>query len=75
MDSVINDRFLKAVGKNIRRIRRQRNVSMEKLALVSNIGSRQLGRIERGEVNASIISILRISKGLDINILFLFEFE
>ncbi len=74
MNSAMNDLFLKAVGKNIRRIRRERNLSMENLALDSMIGSRQLGRIERGEVSATIISLLRISRGLHVNILFFFEF-
>jgi transcriptional regulator with XRE-family HTH domain len=66
--------YLKSFGNNLRRIRKDQNISMESLAFGTEIDYRQIGRIERGEINTSILSLLRISEFLktDMNIFFLF---
>lgn len=46
---------------------------MESLANEVEIEYRQLGRIERGEINTSIISILRISEVLRVDIYLFFQ--
>lgn len=48
---------------------------MEALANESEIEYRQLGRIERGEVNTTIISLLRIAEILKVDIKILFDFD
>ena len=53
--------FLKTVGSNIRNIRNSKGLSMEALSNEANIEYRQLGRIERGEVNTTLISLLKIA--------------
>lgn len=58
------DTFLKTVGKNVRKIRIEKGLSMEALANEAEIEYRQLGRIERGEVNTTIISLLKIADAL-----------
>lgn len=67
--------FLKLVGKNIRRIRKAKGLSMEILANESEIDYRQLGRIERGEGNSTIISLYRIAKTLGVEIKEFFTHE
>jgi transcriptional regulator with XRE-family HTH domain len=62
------DAFLKQIGNNVRRIRNQKGLTMETVANEAQIEYRQLGRIERGEVNATIISLLKISTVLKINL-------
>jgi transcriptional regulator with XRE-family HTH domain len=55
------DKFLKEVGMNVRRIRKDRGLTMEDVAHEANMEYRQLGRIERGEVSATITSFLRLA--------------
>ena len=48
---------------------------MEAVANEAEIEYRQLGRIERGEVNTTIVSLLRIAKILKVDIKILFDFD
>jgi transcriptional regulator with XRE-family HTH domain len=62
------DNFLKEFGKQVRLIRKERGMTMEAVAYKAGIEYRQLGRIERGEVNATLISLLKISEALDVEL-------
>jgi len=62
------DTFLKCVGANIRRIRNEKGLTMESLAHETEIEYRQIGRIERGEINTTIISLVRIAEVLKVDI-------
>ena len=66
MDNSHYDIFLKEVGKQVRRIRKEKGLSMETLAYNTEIEYRQLGRIERGEINTTIISLKKLAKALDV---------
>ena len=68
------DTYLKKFGLNLRKIRKEKGYTMESLANEAEIEYRQFGRIERGEINTSIISILRISEvlGTEMSDLFIF---
>ena len=67
------DTFLKKVGSKLRKLRNEKGYSMESLANEAEIEYRQLGRIERGEINTSIISLLRICEILQVEMKELFE--
>ncbi|MEY2793842.1 MAG: hypothetical protein RJA76_1834 [Bacteroidota bacterium] len=58
----------KLVGQNIRLVRQSKGFTIEKLALDANIESKQLRRIELGEVNTSIYQIYNLSNSLDIHL-------
>ena len=77
MDKDRYDIFLKAFGKHLRHIRKEKGLSMESVAYEAEIEYRQLGRIERGEVNTTLVSILRIAEVLkvDLNTLFTFQYR
>ncbi|TWJ02205.1 DNA-binding XRE family transcriptional regulator [Mucilaginibacter frigoritolerans] len=62
------DTFLKTVGNNVRSIRIEKGLTMEALANEAEIEYRQLGRIERGEVNTTIVSLLKIANVLEVNV-------
>ena len=72
MDKKDYEIFLKAVGANIRNIRNEKGLSMETLAHQTEIEYRQIGRIERGEVNTTIISLHRIAEVLKVDITLFF---
>jgi transcriptional regulator with XRE-family HTH domain len=61
------------VGATLRIKRKDKGFTMENLANETEIEYRQLGRIERGEINTSIISLLRICEILQMEMKELFE--
>ena len=74
---MINNRdigVLKAFGENLRGIREKKGISQLQLGLKADISKNQIGNIERGEVNATVISILAIAKALGISPKDLFDF-
>jgi transcriptional regulator with XRE-family HTH domain len=67
--------FLLKLGNNIRRIRKIKGLSMEGLANEIEMEYRQLGRIERGEINTTILSLLKISVALKVSVKDLLDFD
>ena len=59
-------RFVKAVGENIKKRRKKKNVSLEELGLRIGISRMDMHRIERG-YNITLITILKISLALNIS--------
>lgn len=53
------------IGQRIRDKRKEKGISQEKLALICNIDRSYLGRIERGEVNITILKLYEISTILE----------
>ena len=66
--------YLKALGAKIRQIRKSKLLSMESLSNEANIEYRQLGRIERGEINTSVISLLNLADALNTEVVDFFKF-
>lgn len=63
----------KAVGQRIRNYRMNQGLSQEKLAELSGCHPTYVGQLERGEKNATIESIERITAALSISLSKLFE--
>lgn len=61
--------IIKIIGENIRELRLERQLSQFQLNIDSGLGKNQLGRLERGEHTPTIITLLKISKALDVSIL------
>ncbi len=55
------------IGHAIRSCRVEQKISQEKLALLCNIDRSYLGRIERGEVNITVLKLYEIAKVLKIS--------
>ena len=60
--------FLKRVGNKVRGFRKDKNFTMENLAFETDIEYRQIGRIERGEINTTLLSMMRISIALNVEL-------
>jgi len=56
------------IGERIRKIRKEKEISQEKLAFCSGLNRTYISLVERGESNPSILSLERIAKGLGVNI-------
>lgn len=63
----------KIFGMQIKKYRKSLNISQEELGERSGLHSTYIGQIERGEKNASLESIQKLSRGLNISIAQLFE--
>ena len=63
----------KAVGQRIRNYRTQKGLSQEKLAELAGCHPTYIGQLERGEKNATLESIERITVALGITLSKLFE--
>ena len=63
----------KAIGQRIRNYRTNQGLSQEKLAELSGCHPTYIGQLERGEKNATIESIEKISLALNIPLSQLFE--
>jgi transcriptional regulator with XRE-family HTH domain len=54
------------LGKNVRRLRRQRGMTQEELAFEAKIDLTYMGAIERGRRNPSLLVMARIAKALSV---------
>lgn len=65
----IKERF----GKAIVSLRREQNLSQEKLAEKASLDRTYIGGVERGERNISILNIEKLSKALQIEVSEIFK--
>jgi len=70
-----NEIFIKEFGKNLRRIRMSKNISMQNLAYTINVEYSQISRIELGKISTSISTIYEIAKALEVPVFELFVFD
>lgn len=68
-----NKQHLLALGKRIKFFREEKGVSQEQLAAICNVHRTYIGMLERAERNATIISIIKVAKGLNIPLVKLLE--
>lgn len=62
------DPSLVALGKTIRRIRISKDISQEKLALIAEVDRSYVGRVERGDNNVAILTLLKLAKAMDVTL-------
>ncbi len=59
---------LEAFGQNLRRLRKEKKLSMEALANLAEIELSQIYRIETGKINPKLTTLLKIVKALGISL-------
>ena len=64
-----------AIATNLKQVRMERNLHQEDLAIAIGSCGRTIGRIERGERNASLELALRLSQYLKCTVEELFQIE
>jgi transcriptional regulator with XRE-family HTH domain len=60
-------KFKKLLGHNVRRVRVDRRLSVEKLALEAGLAYSQVSRIELGKISTSAYTIYVISRTLEVS--------
>ncbi|GAB4000781.1 hypothetical protein GCM10028807_54750 [Spirosoma daeguense] len=66
--------FIKLFGVSVRQKRQQKGLSQDELAYQCQVDVRQIGRIERGEINTTISTVLVLARALEVSIADLFDF-
>jgi len=61
------------VGRRIRKIREEKNISQQDLAAKCNFEKSNMSRIEAGRVNSTLSTLEKVSKALDVDIAELFK--
>lgn len=62
------------IGDRIRQLRKEKGLSQEKLGYESELHCTHIGSIERGQKNFSIDTLIKIAKGLNVEVADLFNF-
>lgn len=55
------------IGHNLQRIRKQRGLSLDKLAALTNVSKGMLHQMERGEIQPTVTIVWKIATGLNIS--------
>ena len=64
--------ILSVIGNAVRKERRHKGWTQETLSEMSHVDRSFLSKIERGEVNVSVLTLCEIAKALNVNIIELF---
>lgn len=55
-------------GQSIRMVRLEKKMSQEQLALLSEVDRSYIGRVERGDNNVAILTLVKICSALDLTL-------
>lgn len=63
-----NKKFIMAFGAKVKELRLSQNMSQEGLANTADIPISQIGRIERGEINTTLITVKALADALGVKV-------
>lgn len=72
---ISKEEFLKVFGINLKATRLDKNLSYRQLAQRCDIDYSHISRIEKGEINIQLSTVLELAKGLEIHPKELFNFK
>lgn len=55
-------------GMKLRKVRKEKGISQDRLALIADIDRSYVGRIERGEVNITLEKVYGLAQALECNV-------
>jgi transcriptional regulator with XRE-family HTH domain len=64
----------KVIGERLRNLRKERGLSQEELAHLASLHSTYIGQLERGEKNATLESLEKVTEALGVSLEELFRF-
>lgn len=62
------------IGENVRRLRKERELSQFALEALTDIDRADISRIENGQVDVHLSTLIKLAEGLEVNTKELFEF-
>lgn len=75
MDKAVDRELLKKIGDTLKKVRLSKGLSLRDLAANCSIDHSDIGKIERGEVNATMLTMYQLALGLDVPLYTLFMYE
>ncbi|MEN9524442.1 MAG: hypothetical protein RL536_511 [Candidatus Parcubacteria bacterium] len=70
----LNRQFLIFLGKHIRNMREQKNISQEEFGKMVGVHRTYVGMVERGEKNITIFSLQKFAEALNLKVKDLIDF-
>lgn len=70
-----HEEYLKKFGENLKKIREAKGFSQRSLASSCNVDHSHISRIEKGEKNITVLTILELSSALEVKPRKLLDFE
>jgi len=70
-----HEEYLKKFGENLKKIREAKGFSQRALALSCNVDHSHISRIESGEKNITVLTILELANALEVKPRKLLDFE
>jgi transcriptional regulator with XRE-family HTH domain len=70
-----HDQYLKRFGENLKKIREAKGISQRALASSCNVDHSHISRIEKGEKNITVLTILELAGALEVKPRKLLDFE
>ena len=67
--------YLKSLGANLRKTREAKGLSLRELSALCTIDHSDIGKMERGETNITILTLIEISKALEVHPKKILEFD
>ncbi len=68
-----NQKFLVCIGQRVRELRIKRKITQNELAIRCNFEKASMSRIEAGKSNITVLTLRKISKALDVEIVEFFR--
>jgi transcriptional regulator with XRE-family HTH domain len=68
MNSTRDEKLLKKFGKHLASIRKEKKLSLRKLADIADVDFSQIHRIEKGESNPTLTMIITLAEALEVTI-------
>lgn len=68
MESKDEIQLLNRIGRKIKLLREEKGFSQHELSVEAEIPKNQIGRIERQEINTTILTLHKIAKALEVDI-------
>ena len=65
----MSDELVSSAGKNLRRLRIQRGLSLDRLAKISGVSRAMISHVELGQSAPTIVTLNKIAKGLGVSIM------
>jgi transcriptional regulator with XRE-family HTH domain len=71
----VNEEFLRLLGKRIDELRKEKGISFQELAILSEIEKANLVKLTTQGKNITVNTLYNIAKGLNVTLTELFDFE
>jgi transcriptional regulator with XRE-family HTH domain len=73
--ATVQQEYLKKFGENLKKIREGKGISQRVLATFCDVDASHISKIERGEKNITILTIIELANGLEVKPKKLWDFE